>query len=297
MKQLLQSLNNGQITLQDTPVPSVGDNEVLIKTKFSLISPGTEKMLLKFGKSNIFQKVAQQPDKVKQVLNKIQTDGFVPTLKAVDTKLNQPITLGYSNVGVVVDVGGNVKEFVKGDRVISNGAHSEYVVVGENLCCKIPDNVSDEDASFTVIGSIALQSVRLLKPTIGETFVVSGLGLVGLLTSQILIANGCSVIATDYNKKRLELADSFGVKCVDLSKETDPINKIKTLSKLGEVDGVIIAASTDSNEPIHQAAQVTRKKGRVILVGVTGLKLDRDDFYKKRNYLPSIICLWIRKIR
>ena len=281
MKQLLQSLNNGEISLEEIPVPSIGENEILIKTNKTLISPGTEKMLLKFGKSNIFEKVAQQPDKVKQVFDKIKTDGLASTLQAVNSKLNQPITLGYSNVGTVLEVGKNIKKFSKGDRVVSNGSHSEYVAIPESLCCKIPEEVNDDEAVFTVIGSVALQSVRLLKPTLGETFLVSGLGLVGILVVQLLIANGCRVIASDFNKKRLEAAKDFGAKIIDLSVIDNPIDSIKSLSNEGEVDGVIIAASTDSNDPVHQAAQVTRKRGRVILVGVTGLNLQRDDFYKK----------------
>ena len=176
---------------------------------------------------------------------------------------------------------GGVSEFQAGDRVISNGKHAEAVAVPVNLCAKVPDSVSDEEAAFTVLGAIALQGIRLVKPTLGETIVVTGLGLVGLMTVQLLHANGCRVFRVDFDKDKLKMAKEFGAEVVDLSAGQDPL-KISNLYSRGRgVDAVIVTAATQSSEPIHQAALMCRKRGRIVLVGVTGLELSRDDFFKK----------------
>ena len=281
MKQVLQNLKTGKTELMEIPCPILKPGHLLIKTAFSVISAGTERMLVEFGKANYLSKAKQQPDKVKQVLNKLKTDGILSTLNSVQAKLDQPLPLGYSNAGTVIEIGKGVDNFNIGDRVISNGPHSEVVCVPKNLCAKIQEGVSDEEAAFTVLASIALQSVRLSRPTLGENFVVTGLGLIGLLVVQILIAQGCQVLAIDFDKDRLELARRFRAETVDLSKGEDPISKGLAFSKEQGVDGAIIAASTKSNEPIHQAAQMCRKRGRIVLVGVTGLELSRADFYEK----------------
>jgi predicted dehydrogenase len=281
MKQILQNLKTGKTELMEVPCPIVKPGHLLIKTAFSVISAGTERMLVEFGKANYLSKAKQQPDKVKQVLNKLKTDGILSTLSSVQAKLDQPLPLGYSNAGTVIEVGEGVDNFNIGDRVISNGPHSEIVCVPKNLCARIPEGVSDEEAAFTVLASIALQSVRLAKPTLGENFVVTGLGLIGQLAVQILIAQGCQVLAIDFDKDRLELAKKFGAQIVDLSKGEDTISRGLEFSRGQGVDGVIIAASTKSSEPVHQAAQMCRKRGRIVLVGVTGLELSRADFYEK----------------
>ena len=169
MKQIIQDLSSGNTILEDIPSPLVKPGQVLIQTTRSLVSLGTERMLVEFGKSNLFQKAKQQPDKVKEVINKIKTDGLRPTINAVFNKLGQPIPLGYCNVGKVIAVGKGVQDFSIGDRVASNGPHAEIVCVPKNLVTKIPDNVTDDDATFTVIGSIGLQGIRLVNPTFGET--------------------------------------------------------------------------------------------------------------------------------
>lgn len=174
MKQIIQDLKSGATVLEEVPVPQVKSGYVLIQTTRTLVSLGTERMLVEFGKANLIDKARQQPDKVKQVLDKIKTDGLQPTLEAVFNKLGQPLPLGYCNVGKVVAVGRGVTEFVVGDRVASNGNHAEYVCVPKNLVAKIPDNVTDEEATFTVIGSIGLQGIRLLNPQLGECVVVVG---------------------------------------------------------------------------------------------------------------------------
>ena len=202
MKQILQSFKTGDTILEDFPAPNISSGSVLIQTSQSLVSLGTERMLVEFGKANLIEKARQEPDRVKQVLDKIKTDGLLPTMEAVFNKLGQPLPLGYCNVGRVIDVGDGVIEFSIGDRVASNGPHAEVVSVPKNLVVKIPDSVSNEDATFTVIGSIGLQGIRLLKPTFGETIVVVGLGLIGLISCQLLKANGCRVIGIDLDQSK-----------------------------------------------------------------------------------------------
>ena len=283
MKQILQNLKNGKTELVEVPWPAMKDGHLLIQTSVSLVSAGTERMLVDFGKAGYLQKARQQPDKVKQVLDKIRTDGLMPTIETVRSKLEQPIPLGYCNVGRIMDAGFKFYDlgFKKGDRVVSNGPHAEVVCVPGNLCAKVPDEVSDEEATFTVVGAIGLQGVRLAQPTIGEYFVVTGLGLIGLLTVQILRANGCRVLGIDFDTAKCELARQFGADSVDIYKGEDPVDAAMVFSKSRGVDGVIITAATKSSEPVHQAAQMCRKRGRIVLVGVTGLELSRTDFYEK----------------
>jgi predicted dehydrogenase/threonine dehydrogenase-like Zn-dependent dehydrogenase len=281
MKQLLQHLRTGEIEVAQVPRPDLGCGQILIQTQASLISAGTERMLIEFGKANIISKARQQPEKVKQVLDKIKTDGLIPTLETVFRKLDEPLPLGYCNAGVVLETGKGVYDIHAGDRVISNGPHAEIVCVPRNLCAKIPDGVSNEQAAFTILASIALQSLRLARPTLGEKFMVFGMGLIGLLTAQLLKASGCEVMGVDYNSDRLKLAETFGVKTVDLSKGADPIASGKAWTRDTGVDAVILTASAKNDDIIHQAAESCRKRGRIILVGVVGLNLRRSDFYEK----------------
>ncbi|MDF3130412.1 bi-domain-containing oxidoreductase [Kiritimatiellaeota bacterium B1221] len=281
MKQILQHLGNGETLLAEVPSPGVRSGHLLIRTRKTLISLGTEKMLLDFGKGSMLDKARQQPDKVKQVLQKVKTDGLQTTVQAVRSKLDQPIPLGYSNVGVVMEVGQGVSGFKVGDRVLSNGPHAEIICVPQNLCAKIPDGVSDEDAVFTVVSAIGLQGIRLAQPSLGEKFVVTGLGLIGLLTVQLLRAQGCQVLGLDFDTEKCELARSLGATAVDLSTGADPLAAAEVFAQGQGVDGVLITASTKSNDPVHQAAEMCRKRGRIILVGVVGLELQRADFYEK----------------
>lgn len=281
MKQIIQDIKNGNTILEEVPVPMVKSGQVLIQTTRSLVSLGTERMLVEFGKANFIQKARQQPDKVKQVLEKVKTDGLKPTVNAVFNKLGQPLPLGYCNVGKVIAVGKGVTEFNVGDRVASNGNHAEVVSVPQNLVAKIPDNVSDEDAAFTVIGAIGLQGIRLVNPTLGETIVVVGLGLIGLITAQLLLANGCNVIGFDYDQSKVDLAKSFGVNAVNPGEGIDQVGYVKSLTNDVGADGVIITASNKSNEIISQSAKMSRKKGRIVLVGVIGLDISRADFFEK----------------
>ena len=281
MKQILQNLSNGDTILEEIPCPRAKAGHLLIRTTNTLISAGTEKMLLDFGKANLIDKARQQPDKVKMVLDKIKTDGLMPTINSVRNKLDQPIPLGYCNVGTVIEVGRGVEGFEVGDRVASNGNHAEVVCVPKNLCARIPDNVTDEEAAFTVISAIALQGIRLVQPTLGEAIVVTGLGLIGQIAVQLLRAQGCRVLGIDMDPEKCELAKSFGAEVVDLSKGDDPISAANSFSRGRGVDGVVITAATKSNEPMSQAATMCRKRGRIVLVGVVGLELSRADFFEK----------------
>lgn len=281
MKQILQSLRTGATEVADVPRPAVGPGQLLIRTSVTLISSGTERTLVEFGKSGWIDKARQQPDKVRVVLDKVKTDGIAPTFDAVMRKLDEPLATGYCNVGHVVEVGKSVSGFQVGDRVASNGKHAGYVAVPVNLCARIPDAVSDESAAFTVIGAIALQGIRLAQPTLGECVVVTGLGLVGLMAVQLLRAQGCRVLGLDFDARRLELARGFGAETFDLSAGGDPLPAAQGFSRGRGVDAVLITASTASNEPVHQAAQMCRKRGRIVLVGVAGLELSRADFYEK----------------
>ena len=279
MKQVLQNISNGDTQLVEVPCPQTKDGQLLIATKKTLVSVGTERMLIDFGKSSWVQKARSQPDKVKMVLEKVKTDGLMPTIDAVRSKLDQPLPLGYCNVGIVQDNGNS--NFKLGDRVVSNGNHAEIVRVPKNLCALVPDNVDDESASFTVLAAIALQGVRIANPTIGETVVVTGLGLVGLITVQLLKANGCRVLGIDFDSSKCEMAREFGAETVDLSKGEDPVSKANAFSRCKGVDAVIITASTKSSEPVSQGATMCRKRGRIVLVGVVGLELSRADFFEK----------------
>lgn len=281
MKQVTQSLRTGTIDVVEVPAPRALPGYLVIRSSRTLVSAGTERMLVEFGKGNLLQKVRQQPDKVKQVLEKMRKDGVRPTIDAVFAKLDQPVPLGYCNMGRVLETGPRVSGFAPGDRVISNGKHAEVVASPVNLCAAVPENVSDEEAAFTVIGAIALQGIRLIAPTLGETVVVQGLGLIGLIAVQILRANGCKVIGTDFDEAKLELARRFGATTVNLAKGEDPVAVGMASTRGRGVDAVLITASTNSHEPVHQAAQVCRKRGRIVLVGVVGLSLSRADFYEK----------------
>lgn len=281
MKQILQNLKTGQTELMEVPCPTIRPGCLLIKSRRSLVSLGTERTLVEYSKTSLMQRAKQQPEKLLMVLEKLKREGLLRTIGAVNDAVNKSLPLGYCNVGEVVDVGEGVIGFAAGDRVLSNGHHAEIVIVPQNLCAHIPDNVSDDMAVFGVLGAIALQGVRLAKPELGEKFVVFGLGVIGLLLVQLLRAQGCGVLAVDFDENKLNLAKQFGAETVNLSKAQDPIKIAKQFSNDWGVDGVLIAAATKSNEPMHQAAQMCRKRARIVLVGVVGLELERADFYEK----------------
>jgi predicted dehydrogenase/threonine dehydrogenase-like Zn-dependent dehydrogenase len=266
--------------LPELPCPRVGRGQILIQTRASLISAGTERMLVEFSQASLIEKARQQPDKVKQVLDKIKTEGLVPTLEAVFKKLDEPLPLGYCNVGEVIEVGPGDSVLQVGDRVASNGPHAEIVCVPKHLCAKIPEGVDDETAAFTVLGSIGLQGIRLANPTFGERFVVFGAGLIGLVTIQLLRASGAEVLAVDVNDGRLKLAEQYGARICNAT-TGDPVASALAWTNGVGIDGVLITASAKTDEIVHQAAEMCRKRGRIVLVGVIGLNLRRADFYEK----------------
>jgi predicted dehydrogenase/threonine dehydrogenase-like Zn-dependent dehydrogenase len=281
LKQILQSLKTGATEVADIPCPVVQSGQLLIRTSRTLVSAGTERMLVNFGKAGWLDKARQQPDKVGMVIDKMKTDGVLQTVESVRNKLDQPLALGYCNVGAVLETGRGVNGFSSGERVVSNGKHAEVVSVPVNLAAKVPDSVSDDEAAFTVVAAIGLQGIRLVNPTLGESVVVTGLGLIGLLTVQLLRANGCRVLGIDFDPRKLELAKHFGAEVVNLSAGEDPLAAANVFTRGRGADAVLITASTDSNEPVAQAAKMCRKRGRIVLVGVTGLELSRADFYEK----------------
>tara|TARA_B100000780_G_scaffold21598_1_gene13876 strand:+ start:1750 stop:3864 length:2115 start_codon:yes stop_codon:yes gene_type:complete len=281
VKQILQSFKTGITELAELPSPKVKSGQILIQTTRSLVSLGTEKMLVEFGKASLIQKARQQPDKVKMVLDKIKTEGVMPTLETVFNKLEQPLPLGYCNVGKVIEVGSGVTDFNLGDRVASNGQHAEFVSIPQNLAAHVPDNISDDEAVFTVIGSIGLQGIRLINPTMGETVVVIGLGLIGLLAAEMLVANGCKVIGYDIDDGKVDLAKTKGIIAFNSQKGNDPVKFVNNETNNIGADAVLITASAKSNDIISQAAQMSRRRGRVVLVGVIGLDISRADFYEK----------------
>lgn len=281
MKQILHRLRDGAVDLVETPAPKLHRGLLLCHTSASLLSAGTERMLVEFGEGSWLGKARQQPDKVRMVLEKARIDGIPATLEVIQSKLDQPLALGYSNVGRIRDTG-DVAGFSVGDRVVSNGPHAEVVSVRHNLCAQVPHGVTDEQAAFTVLGAIGLQGIRLAYPTLGESVVVTGLGLIGLLTVQMLRAQGCRVMGIDPDPARCALAEQFGAEVtVDPTSGTDVVESGMAFSRGRGVDAVLITAATNSNEPVSQAARMSRKRGRIVLVGVTGLELSRADFYEK----------------
>jgi predicted dehydrogenase/threonine dehydrogenase-like Zn-dependent dehydrogenase len=280
MKQIIQDLSSGETILQELPAPALRRGHLLIRTHRTLVSLGTEKMLVDFGKAGWIAKARSQPEKVKMVFEKIKSDGLRPTMDAVFRKLGEPLPLGYCNAGEVIGVGAGVSGFQIGDRVVSNGNHAEIVSVPKNLVAKIPDGVSYEDAAFTVIGAIALQGIRLVNPTFGETVVVTGMGLIGLVASQLLKANGCRVIGLDFDQGKLDRAAAWGIETINVGKD-DAVGGVMQLTDGIGTDAVLITASAKTNDIISQAAQMSRQKGRIVLVGVVGLDIQRSDFFAK----------------
>lgn len=283
MKQLIQSFKTGELGLFEVPAPICQENGALVQTTVSLVSAGTEKMLVDFAKKSMLAKAKDRPDLVKQVFDKMKKEGVKNTLEKVFTKLDTPIPLGYSSAGRVIEVGSNMSGVNIGDRVACGGAgyanHSEINYVPKNLMVKIPDGVDDIDASFVTVGAIALQGVRQTEPKLGERVAVMGLGLLGQLTVQLLKANGCKVIGSDVDPDKMALALELGAD--ETCHASELIKKANEFSNGYGVDAVIIAASTMSNQPVIDAAEISRMRGRVIFLGMVGMDIPRNEYYKK----------------
>lgn len=282
MKQILQSYKSGELWLAETPVPLCGAKGLLVQTRASFVSAGTEKMLVDFAKKNIVGKAIAMPDQVKKVIRKMKAEGIMSTLEKVQTKLDQPIPLGYSSAGIVEEVGNDVTGFTVGDRVACGGAgfanHAEYNYVPKNLVVKIPQNVTFETASCATVGSIALQGIRQCDVRLGETVCVMGLGLLGILAVQMLKAGGAKVIGFDPNPVRCALAKKLGA---DTAVSENLAGECQCLSEGYGVDSVLITAATKSSEPVTLAGEICKMRGRVVVTGMVGMDIPRDMYYKK----------------
>ena len=295
MKQILQNMRDGKTSVVDLPVPSVKRKAALVQTCNSLVSAGTERMLVEFAEKNLIGKASSRPDLVKQVLSKARREGLIPTIEAAFNKLDQPMALGYSSSGVIVEVGEGLQGFKPGDRVACGGGgfavHAEYGVVPQNLLTHLPDNVDFESAAFTTLGAIALQGFRLAQPQLGESVCIIGLGLLGLLTAEIAKAAGCQVFGIDLSPDRIKLAESMQVKCV---LRTGCEESALNFTHNRGFDHVLICADTSSDDPIDLAGLLAREKGTVIAVGAVGLNITRKLYYEKeldfrisRSYGPG----------
>jgi len=296
MKQVFQNFKTGKLELIEVPIPAVKPGFVLVKNYYSLISPGTERAAIELAKKSIIEKAKSRPDQVKQVINKIKTDGIVTTFQRVMKKLDEPLLLGYSSAGEIIKVGENVEGFVVGDRVACAGGgyacHAEIISVPKNLCIKIPENVSYKQAAFATLGAIAMQGIRRANLTPGEKVAIIGLGLIGHLTCQILKAYGFPVVGFDISPLQVERARKMGIDASDTPDKAE--NLIKSFTEGKGVDAVIITAATKSNAPIELAGKILRNNGRVSAVGDIKMEIPRRTYYKKeldlkisRSYGPG----------
>lgn len=282
MKQIIQSFKSGELWLAEVPVPACKSGGAVVQTRASFVSAGTERMLVDFAKKNLIGKAMQMPDQVQKVLRKMKSEGIFETLEKVKAKLDQPIPLGYSSAGVVEELGHAMRGFSVGDRVACGGAgyanHADYNYVPKNLMVKIPDGVSFEDASCATVGSIALQGIRQCDLRLGEQVCVMGLGLLGLLAVQMLKASGCRVLGFDPNPQRCQDAMNLGA---DMAVSSDLVAAADQFSQGMGMDAVLITAATKSNEPVTVAGEIARMKAKVVVTGLVGMDLPRDDYYKK----------------
>jgi len=284
MKQVLQNRKTGRPFVGEVPVPALQRSRVLVRTVASLISAGTERASVELAGKGLLQEARQRPDLVKAVINKVKNEGLLNTFTSVRDKMAASQTLGYSAAGIVTAVAEDASEFHLGDRVACAGvgfaSHAEVLSVPKNLCVQLPEQVSFQAGAFGTLGAIALQGVRLAEPTLGESIVVIGLGLVGQLTVQLLKANGCRVFGLDLDPARVSLAMELGADRAVVSGD-DAASEIDQWTRGRGADAVLITAATDSNQPVELAARVSRLKGRVIVVGMTGLDIPRAPFFSR----------------
>lgn len=284
MKQVLQNNKTGRMAVTDVPTPIVQQGRVLVRAAASLISAGTERMAVDEGRKSLIERARERPELVKQVIEKAKNEGFVKTFNAVRSKLGSSTALGYSAAGIVTDVGDDVTEFSIGDRVACAGAgyasHAEVLSVPKNLCVRLPDSVSFDAGAFGTLGAIALQGVRLADPTLGESIVVIGLGLLGQITVQLLKANGCRVFGIDLDPSKVELARALGADGGAVSDESVK-RVVLDWSRGRGADAVLITAGTPSNQPVELAGEISRLKGRVVAVGMVGMDVPRNLYFKR----------------
>jgi predicted dehydrogenase len=295
MKQLLQNIRTGKATVEDVPVPTPREGQALVKVEASLVSAGTERMVVEFAEKSLVGKARSRPDLVKQILDKARREGLVNTAQAAFNRLDQPMALGYSSAGAIVQLGKSMRGFKVGQRVACAGAgyavHAEYNAVPRNLLTPLPKNVDFESASFTTLGAIALHGFRLAEPQIGESVAVIGLGLVGVLMIQIASAAGCDVMGIDLDPKRIALASSLGIRSASRSQAE---SSASAFTAHRGFDVILICADTTSNDPVELAGVIARDRARVIATGAVGLSLPRKIYYEKelsfinsRSYGPG----------
>jgi predicted dehydrogenase/threonine dehydrogenase-like Zn-dependent dehydrogenase len=295
MKQLLQHIKNGKTIVEDVPVPTPREGMALVKVSASLVSAGTERMVVEFAEKSYLGKARSRPDLVKQTLDKAKREGVMPTVQAVFNRLDQPMALGYSTAGTIVALGKNMQGFKVGQRVACAGGgyatHAEYNVVPRNLLTPLPKNVDFESAAFTTLGAIALHGFRLAEPQLGENVAVIGLGLLGLLTIQLASAAGCNVLGIDLDPKRIQLASSLGLQAVS-RKQAESASTAFTANR--GFDNIIICADTPSNDPVELAGIIARDRAKVVATGAVGLNIPRKIYYEKevsfinsRSYGPG----------
>ena len=295
MKQLLQNTRNGKSTVEDVPVPTPREGQALVKTEASLVSAGTERMVVEFAEKSLVGKARSRPDLVKQVMDKGRREGWVNTAQAAFNRLDQPMALGYSSSGTIVALGKNMQGFKIGQRVACAGGgyavHAEYNAVPHNLLTPLPKNVDFESAAFTTLGAIALHGFRLAEPQIGEHVAVIGMGLLGLLAAQIATAAGCNVLGIDVDPARITLASSLGLRAV---RRADAVDSSVTFTANRGFDVILICADTKSNDPVELAGVIARDRARVVATGAVGLTIPRKVYYEKeisfinsRSYGPG----------
>ncbi|HKP38090.1 MAG TPA: bi-domain-containing oxidoreductase, partial [Pyrinomonadaceae bacterium] len=296
MKQVIQTFKTGELTVLDVPTPQVKSGGVIIRTCASLVSAGTERMVVNFAEKNLLQKAQARPDLVRQVIDKARNDGILSTLESVRNRMDQPLPLGYSSAGIVVSVGAKVTGLQPGDRVACAGggyaSHAEAAYVPRNLVVKLPDNVSFESACFATIGAIAMQGIRQGEAVLGHKVAVIGLGLLGQLTVQLLRAAGCQVFGIDLNQQRVALALEMGADRVSANDNAPSAAHAFTSGR--GFDVVLITADTSSNEPVQLAGQIARSRATIVAVGAVGMEIPRKVFYDKelsfrlsRSYGPG----------